>query len=76
MPLSMGQKAVEWIGNGFGRLYEGLPKLNFFGKKFPNPGWLLSLTNFPEKLEIFHKERFSSLINQWKKVRRKRIKPV
>ena len=57
--LSMGQKAVEWIGNGFGRLYEGLPKLNFFGKKFPNPGWLLSLTNFPEKLEIFHKAFFT-----------------
>ena len=57
--LSMGQQAVEWIGNGFGRLYEGLPKLNFFGKKFPNPAWLLSLTNFPEKLEIFHKAFFT-----------------
>ena len=58
--LSMGQEAFEWIGNGFGRLYEGLPKLNFFGKKFPlNPGWLLSLTNFPEKPEIFHKAFFT-----------------
>ena len=60
--LSMGQKALDWIGSGFGRLYEGIPKINIpwpINKKFPDVGWMLSLGNIPEKLGIFHKAFFT-----------------
>ena len=59
--LSMGQKAVEWVGNGFGRLYEGIPKIKIpiINKKFPDVGWMLSLGNIPEKLGLFHKAFFT-----------------
>jgi len=64
--LSVGQKAMDWVGNGFGRMYEGFPKYEVpgwvplvGGKKFPKPEWLLSFTNIPEKLGIFHKAFFT-----------------
>jgi len=60
--LSVGQKAMDWVGNGFGRMYEGIPKINIpwpINKKFPDPRWMLSLTNIPEKLGIFHKAFFT-----------------
>jgi muramidase (phage lysozyme) len=53
---------VDWVGKGFGRLYEGIPKINIpwpINKKFPDPRWMLSLTNIPEKLGIFHKAFFT-----------------
>jgi hypothetical protein len=37
--LQTGQKVLGWAGDGFGRMYEGLPKLNLFGYK--------GLVNFP-----------------------------
>jgi muramidase (phage lysozyme) len=60
--LSMGQKAMDWVGNGFGRMYEGIPKINIpwpINKKFPDVGWMLSLGNIPEKLGVFHKAFFT-----------------
>ena len=59
--LSVGQKAMDWVGNGFGRLYEGIPKIDVpFVGKFPNPVWMANPLNFMEKLGIFHKAFFTN----------------
>ena len=59
--LSVGQKAMDWVGNGFGRMYEGIPKINvpFINKKFPDPVWMINPMNLMEKLGIFHKAFFT-----------------
>ena len=58
--LSAGQAAVDWVGKGFGRLYEGIPKINVpFVGKFPNPLWMTNPLNLPEKLGVFHKAFFT-----------------
>ena len=59
--LSVGQKAMDWVGNGFGRLYEGIPKIDVpFVGKFPNPVWMANPLNFMEKLGVFHKAFFTN----------------
>ena len=59
--LSVGQKAMDWVGNGFGRLYEGIPKVDVpFVGKFPNPLWMINPMNLMEKLGIFHKAFFTN----------------
>ena len=58
--LSVGQKAMDWVGNGFGRLYEGIPKIDVpFVGKFPNPLWMINPMNLMEKLGLFHKAFFT-----------------
>ena len=61
--LSMGEKALQWVGNGFTRMYEGIPKVNIpwpIDKKFPNPVWMANPLNFMEKLGVFHKAFFTN----------------
>lgn len=57
--LSMGANAMKWVGNGFGRLYEGLPKIGFGKLKAPNPVWLVNPFNIIEKLGLFHTAFFT-----------------
>ena len=57
--LSMGANAMKWVGNGFTRLYEGLPKIGFGKLKAPNPVWLVNPFNFMEKLGLFHTAFFT-----------------
>ena len=40
--LSVGKAAIDWAGDGFKRLYEGLPRINLFGYE--------GLVNFPSLL--------------------------
>ena len=35
--LSAGKAVLDWAGRGFGRLYEGMPKINVFGTDYINP---------------------------------------
>ena len=59
--LSAGKAAMDWVGNGFGRLYEGIPKINVpFVGKFPNPVWMANPFNLIEKIGIFHKAFFTN----------------
>lgn len=61
--LSVGQKAMDWVGDGFGRLYEGIPKVNIpwpINKEFPNPVWMANPLNLMEKLGVFHKAFFTN----------------
>ena len=59
--LSAGKAAMDWVGNGFGRLYEGIPKIDIpFVGKFPNAVWMANPFNLMEKLGIFHKAFFTN----------------
>lgn len=59
--LSAGKAAMDWVGKGFGRLFEGIPKIIVpFVGKFPNPVWMANPFNLMEKLGIFHKAFFTN----------------
>ena len=61
--LSAGKAAMDWVGNGFGRMYEGIPKVKLpwpINKEFPNPVWMANPFNLMEKLGIFHKAFFTN----------------
>jgi len=67
--LSVGQKALDWIGNGFQKFYKGIPKVSIPGlgwitqgklDKIPDPLWLINPLNPLEKLNLFWKSFFGS----------------
>ena len=57
--LSVGKTVTDWIGSGLSRFFEGVPKYNIFGKKVPDPFWMLNPANLFEKAGIFSKAFFS-----------------
>ena len=57
--LSVGKTVTDWIGSGLSRFFEGVPKYNIFGKKVPDPFWMLNPVNLFEKAGIFSKAFFS-----------------
>ena len=58
--LTAGQAAMDWAGDGFKRMYEGLPKRDLpFGKKIPKIEWLLNPLNIVDKAKLMSKAFFS-----------------
>ena len=63
-----GQKVLGWAGDGFKRMYEGIPKIEIPGylqwltlgvKEIPNPLWMVNPLNFIEKSGVAIKAFFS-----------------
>ena len=66
--LQTGQKVLGWAGDGFKRVYEGIPKIEIPGylqwltlgvKEIPNPLWMVNPLNVIEKSGVAIKAFFS-----------------
>ncbi len=58
--VNAGTVAMDWVGNGFGRMYEGIPKLNVLGfGEIPNPLWMANPFNIVEKAGVVGKAFFT-----------------
>ena len=66
--LQTGQKVLGWAGDGFKRMYEGIPKIEIPGylqwltlgvKEIPNPLWMVNPLNVIEKSGVAMKAFFS-----------------
>jgi putative chitinase len=58
--VNAGTVAMDWVGNGFGRMYEGIPKLNILGfGEIPNPLWMANPFNIVEKAGVVGKAFFT-----------------
>ena len=58
--VNAGTVAMDWVGNGFGRMYEGIPKLNVLGfGEIPNPLWMANPFNIVKKAGVVGKAFFT-----------------
>ena len=59
--LSVGAKALDWVKSGFGRFYEGIPKIKipFIDKGIPDPSFFLNPFNMKKQLDLFWKAFFT-----------------
>ena len=58
--LTAGQAAMDWVGDGFKRMYEGIPKIDVFGfGEVPNPLWMANPLNIIQKTALVGKAFFS-----------------
>ena len=54
-----GKLFAGWAGDGFGRFMEGMPKINIFGKKVPDPFFMINPLNVIDKVKLIAKAFFS-----------------
>ena len=54
-----GKLFAGWAGDGFGRFMEGMPKINIFGKKVPDPFFMINPLNVIDKVKLISKAFFS-----------------
>ena len=59
--LETGKLVTDWVGRGLGRYFEGVPKVNIFGKKVPDVGWLINPFNVVDKFKTFHRAFFTDI---------------
>ena len=58
--MSAGETAMKWVGDGFGRFIEGIPKMSVLGLgEIPNPVWMMNPLNIVEKMGLFWKSFFT-----------------
>ena len=69
--MSMGQKAMKWVGNGFERFIKGVPKLKVPDavptwlipeqfRSIPDPVWMIDPFNIMDKMGLFWKAFFTT----------------
>lgn len=54
-----GKLFVGWAGDGFSRFMEGAPKINIFGRKVPDPFFMINPLNVIDKVKLIAKAFFS-----------------
>ena len=54
-----GKLFVGWAGDGFQRFMEGAPKINIFGRKVPDPFFMINPLNVVDKVKLIAKAFFS-----------------
>ena len=54
-----GKLFVGWAGDGFQRFMEGAPKINIFGRKVPDPFFMINPLNVIDKVKLIAKAFFS-----------------
>ena len=54
-----GKLFAGWAGDGFSRFMEGAPKINIFGKKVPDPFFMINPLNVLDKVKLISKAFFS-----------------
>lgn len=57
--LDTGKVVGAWIKDGLTRFFQGIPKINLFGLKAPDPRWLINPLNVVDKIKLFNKAFFS-----------------
>ena len=54
-----GKLFAGWAGDGFSRFLEGIPKINIFGQKVPDPFFMINPLNVVDKVKLIGKAFFS-----------------
>lgn len=72
--LEAGKMVTDWVGRGLGRYFDGVPKVNIFGKKVPDIFWLINPLNVIDKFKKFHRAFFTDIpMNETKEQEKKRL---
>lgn len=72
--LETGKLAMDWVGRGLTRYFDGVPKVNIFGKKVPDALWLINPFNVVDKFKKFHRAFFTNIpMNETKEQEKKRL---
>jgi len=72
--LETGKIVTDWVGRGLGRYFDGVPKVNIFGKKVPDIFWLINPLNVVDKFKKFHRAFFTDIpMNETKEQEKKRL---